>query len=119
MTPLRQRMIEDLHLRGLSERTQEMYVRAVRQLADHDHTSPDRITEEALRDSFLSLTNDTHASRAASTLALCGVQCFYAQTLKRAWTLLTFVRPPQEHKLPVILSIDEVRTILQPVRLPR
>ena len=35
MTPLRQRMIADLQLRGLSERTQEMYVRAVRQLADH------------------------------------------------------------------------------------
>jgi len=49
MTPLRQRMIEDLQLRGLSERTQEMSVRAVRQLAEHDHKSPDQITEEALR----------------------------------------------------------------------
>ena len=48
MTPLRQRMIEDLQLRGLSARTQEMYVRAVRQLADYYHTSPDRITEEEL-----------------------------------------------------------------------
>ena len=35
MTPLRQRMLEDLQLRGYSERTQEMYVRAVRQLAEH------------------------------------------------------------------------------------
>jgi integrase/recombinase XerD len=77
MTPLRQRMIEDLQLRGLSARTQERYVRAVRQLADHYHTSPDRITEEALRDSFLSLKNDTHASRAASPIALCGIKFFY------------------------------------------
>ena len=53
MTPLRRRMIEDLQLRGLSERTQEMYVRAVRQLAEHDHKSPERITEEELGVSHL------------------------------------------------------------------
>jgi len=37
MTELRQRMIECLQLRGLAERTQEAYVRAVRQLSEHDH----------------------------------------------------------------------------------
>ena len=78
MPPLRQRMIADLQLRGLSARTQERDVRAVRPLADHDPTSPDRITEAALRDSFLSLTNATHASRAASPIALCGITFFYA-----------------------------------------
>ena len=119
MTPLRQRMIEDLQLRGLSERTQEMDVRAVRQLAEHDHKSPERITEEELRDSFLSVKNVKHYSRSASTIALCGIKFFSTHPLKRAWTTLTFVRPPQEHTLPVILSIDEVRTVLQRVRLPR
>jgi predicted DNA-binding transcriptional regulator YafY len=48
MTPLRQRMIEDLQLRGLSEITQDRYVRAVRQLAEHYDKSPDKITEEEL-----------------------------------------------------------------------
>ena len=100
MTPLQQRMIEDLQLRGLSERTQEMYVRAVRQLAEHSHTSPARITEEELRDYFFSLKNGKHYSRRASTIALCGSTCFYAHTLQRDWTPLTFVRPPQEHTLP-------------------
>jgi site-specific recombinase XerD len=119
MTPLRQRMIEDLQLRGLSERTQEMYVRAVRQLAEHYHKSPERITEEELRDYFLYVKNVKHYSRSASTIALCGIKFFYEHTLKREWTTLTFVRPPQEHKLPVILSLEEVRTILQCVRLPR
>jgi integrase/recombinase XerD len=57
MTALRQRMIEDLQLRGMSEQTQEMYIRAVRQLAEHSHQSPDRITEEALRQYVLSLKN--------------------------------------------------------------
>jgi integrase/recombinase XerD len=119
MTPLRQRMSEDLQLRGLSARTQEMYVRAVRQLADHYHKSPDRITEEELRDSFLYLKNVKHYSRSASTIALCGLKFFYEHTLQRAWTTLTFVRPPRETKLPVILSIEEVRTILAHLKLPR
>ena len=48
MTELRQRMIESLQLRGLSERTQEAYVRAVRQLAEHYHKSPDLIWTEPL-----------------------------------------------------------------------
>jgi len=112
-------MIEDLQLRGLSERTQEMYVRAVRQLADHYHKSPDQITEEELRDYFLYLKNVKHYSRAASTIALCGIKFFYEQTLKREWTTLRFVRPPREQKLPVILSPEEVRLILAHLKLLR
>jgi site-specific recombinase XerD len=119
MTPLRQRMIEDLQLRGLSERTQEMSVRAVRQLAEHYHKAPNRITEEELRDYFLSLKNVKHSSRAASTIALCGSKFFYEQTRKREWTTLRFVRPPREQKLPVILSPEEVRAILAHLHLFR
>jgi integrase/recombinase XerD len=119
MTPLRQRMIEDLQLRGLSERTQEMYVRAVRQLAEHYRKSPQHITEEELRDYFLYLKNVKHYSRSASTIALCGIKFFYERTLQREWTTLTFVRPPQEKKLPVILSIEEVRTLLAHLKLLR
>jgi hypothetical protein len=42
MTPLRQRMIEDMQLRGFSARTQECYAAAVGQLAKHYHCSPDQ-----------------------------------------------------------------------------
>jgi len=58
MTPLRQRMIEDLQLRGLSEITQDRYVRAVRQLAEYYDKSPDKITEEELRRYFLYLKRE-------------------------------------------------------------
>jgi integrase/recombinase XerD len=119
MTELRRRMIEDLQLRGMSERTQEMYVRAVRQLAQHFHTSPDQITEEDLRQYFLHLRNVKKYSRSATTIALCGIKVFFEHTLKRPWTTLTFVRPPREKKLPVILSSEEVRAILRHVRLLR
>jgi len=57
MTELRKRTIECLQLQGYSERTQEAYVRAVRQLADHYNKSPDLISEEELRQYFLHIKN--------------------------------------------------------------
>ena len=60
-THLRQRMIEDMQLRGLAERTQEVYVAAVRQLAEHYGKSPDQISDEELRQYFLYLTNEKKA----------------------------------------------------------
>lgn len=119
MTELRNRMIQDLQLRGFSERTQEMYVRAVRQLAEHFHKSPDQITEEELRQYFLYIKNVKHYSRSASTIALCGIKFFFEHTLKRDWPTLTFVRAPREKKLPVLLSREEVQRVLSAVRLPR
>ena len=98
MTELRKRMIECLQLRGLSERTQEMYVRAVRQLAEHYRKSPDVITEEELRQYFLYLKNVKQYSRSASTIALCGIKFFFQHTLNRDWTTLSFVRAPREQE---------------------
>jgi integrase/recombinase XerD len=66
MTELRKKMIECLQLRGFSERTQEAYTRAVRQLAEHYHKSPDLITEEELRQYFLYIINVKHYSRNGS-----------------------------------------------------
>jgi integrase/recombinase XerD len=119
MTPLRKRMVEDLQLKGYGQRTQEMYVRAVRQLSEHYGKSPDKITEEQLRDYFLYVRNAKSWSRSTSTIAICGIKFFYENTIKRDWTTLTFVRAKREKKLPVILSKEEVRTILRNVRLLR
>ena len=119
MSELRQRMIECLQLRGLSERTQESYVRAVRQLSEHYHKSPDLISEEELRQYFLFLKNVKHYSRNTMTIAICGIRCFYKETLNREWGIFGIVRPAPEKKLPVILSLAEVRKVLSAIRLPR
>ncbi len=119
MTELRKRMIECLQLRGLSERTQDSYVRAVRQLAEHYHKSPNLITEEELRQYFLFIKNIKHYSRSTMTIAICGIRFCYEQTLNRNWTIFGIVRPAPEKKLPVILSLAEVRQILGRIRLPR
>ena len=119
MSELRQRMIECLQLRGLSERTQESYVRAVRQLSEHYHKSPALITEEELRQYFLHLKNIKRYSRNTMTIAICGIRFCYKETLNRDWNIFGIVRPAPEKKLPVILSLAEVRQILSHIRLPR
>jgi integrase/recombinase XerD len=118
MTRLRQRMLEDMQLRGLSARTQGCYVTAVRQLAEHVHRRPDQITEEELRQYFLYLANDKKVARSTATIALCGIRFFFTHTLQRDWTTLRFVRPAPAHRLPVVLSRDEVRRVLAVVRQP-
>jgi integrase/recombinase XerD len=118
MTALRQKMIDDMQLRGFAERTQEAYLSAVRQLAKHYHKSPDQIDEEELRQYFLFLKNEKHAARNTCTIALCGIKFFFERTLGREWKTFDFLRPQREKKLPVVLSIAEVRSTLAHVRRP-
>ena len=118
MTPFRQRMIEDMQLRGLAPKTQKMYVAVVQQLAEHYGKPPDRIDEEELRQYFLYLKNERKVSRSASTVALCGIKFFYERTLGREWQTFDLVRAPREKKLPVVLSTSEVGRILSKLHRP-
>ncbi len=95
-----------MQLRGFSARTQECYVAAVRQLAEHHHSSPDQLREEDLRHYFLYLANEKKVARATATIALCGIKFFYEQTLQRQWPTLRLIRPPRQKKLPVVLNCD-------------
>lgn len=63
MTPLRQRMIEDMQLRGLSPHTQRAYLQAIQHLALHYRKPPDQISDEELRQYFLYLRNEKRVAR--------------------------------------------------------
>lgn len=118
-SPLRERFRQDLQLAGLSERTQEAYVCAVAKLARHVGKSPAEASDEELREFFLDLATVKGASPSAMRIALCGIRFFVEKTLGRPWTKLEFVRPPKEHKLPAVLSIEEVQRVLAGVVLLR
>lgn len=119
MAPLRNRMIQDLQLRGYSKSTQGLYVGAVRQLCDHFEKPPGKITEEDLRDYFLYCKNVKNWSRSTSTVAICAIKFFYENTIRRKWPTLLFIRAGREKKLPVVLSHDEACNILNRIRLLR
>jgi integrase/recombinase XerD len=119
MSKLRQQMIEDMQLRGLAYKTQEAYVRAVRQLAEYYGESPEYISESELRQYFLYLKNEKQVSESGFRIALSGIKFLYEHTLQRTWALLDLARPTRERKLPVVLSREEVRRILACLRRPR
>jgi site-specific recombinase XerD len=116
MSALRQKMIEDMQLKGLAVRTQEAYVNAVLQLSRRFKKSPDNIDEEELREYFLYLKNEKQVADSTFSIALCGIKFFYEQTLKKEWHTLELVRPNRKKKLPVVLSIEEVKRILSCVQ---
>jgi len=115
-TALRQRMLQDLQLAGLSERTQEAYLRSVRQLADHFHTAPDRLSEHQVRDYFLHLKNDRKFASGSLVVAYSGIKFFYSHTTPRDWPTLQRLRVRKEKRLPDVLSVDEVRRLIAAFR---
>jgi site-specific recombinase XerD len=118
MTALRQKMIEDMQLRGLAERTQESYLAAVRGLAEYYGKSPDKISESELRQYFLYLKNEKKAAASTCMQVLCGLKFLYQHTLGQPWPILDFVKPEREEKLPVVLSRAEVQRVLSGLRQP-
>lgn len=111
-------MIEDMQLRGYSATTQRVYVRAVGRVFQHFQCNPTQLSEEQLREYFLYLANEKRVSRSTSTVAMCSIKFFFEHTLHRNWPTLELMRPRREHKLPVVLSREEVRRILSEVRVP-
>jgi len=115
-TALREQMRAELQLAGLSERTQEAYLRAVRQLAEHFHTPPDQLTEPQLREYFLYVKNDKRWAAASLRLAFYGIRFFYTRVAPREWPLLERLTIPRSHTLPDVLSRDEVQRVIDATR---
>lgn len=118
MTELRRRMKEDLQLTGYSPRTQKSYIDTVRVLANYYHRSPDLLTQDEIRQFFLHMINERKSSGSSITVYLCGIKFFYETTLKRTWQVFDLIKPGRSKKLPVVLTPEEVRTILHKVDHP-
>src|SRR5262249_25453417 len=108
MTPLRQRMLEDMQMRNLAPLTQSAYVRAVAQLAQHYGKAPDRISREEVRAYLLELIQQRQVSASRYNQVRCARRFFYQVTLGRQWTLNRVVCQKTGRKLPVVLSRAEV-----------
>ena len=83
MTPLRQRMTEDMQLRGLSPNTQRSYLSYISLLARHYGCSPDQLTEDDLRDYFLYLQNERNLSQGSCRAHLSGIKFLYTLVCTR------------------------------------
>ena len=119
MTPLSQKMIDDMTLAGLSANTQRIYSDAVYGLSKHYRRSPDRLSEQEVRD-YLIYVKDVKPFT-EGTLRICyyGIKFFFMYTLSRPWPFLTMLRTPKSNYRPTILNHEEVRRLLEKVRIPK
>jgi site-specific recombinase XerD len=116
MTPLRQRMLEDLRVRNYSEKTQAIYIQQVVRFAAHFHRSPDRLGAEEIRTYLVHLVETERVSWSRFNQAVCALRFFYRVTLGRGDLVPDIPFPRTSKKLPVVLSADEVARLLRAVR---
>jgi integrase len=100
-------MIAALQLSGKGERTHQAYVREVRLLAQF------LLSEQELQHSFLHRTNVDGLAPASMRLCSSGIRFFYQHVLQRDWHTLTLIRAQTAHRLPAVLSAQEVRQLLK------
>jgi integrase/recombinase XerD len=115
-TAIRQKMLQDLQLAGLREGTQKRYLQAVKQLAFHYRTRPDRLSEQQVRDYLLYLKNDKKFASSSLGITYNALKFFYTRTAPRDWPTLQRLRVEKQKKLPDVLSVDEVRQVIGAVR---
>jgi site-specific recombinase XerD len=109
MTPLRQRMLEDMQLRNFSPQTQRSYIHYVAQFANFYDLSPARLGLEDIRQYQLYLTEERKLSPQSVNCFVSAAKFLYTVTLEMPWTSEHFTRPKMPERLPVILSPSEVK----------
>ncbi len=112
ISPLRQRMLDDMRMRKLSPKTQSGYIRAVRNLAQFLRRSPDSATAEDLRRYQLHLVN-LGTSAITINITITALKFFFAVTVRRVDVMDMMESVHVPHKLPVILSREEVARLIR------
>lgn len=113
MTPLRQRMLEDLQIRHYSPTTIRLYLYSVAEFARHFGKSPDQLGPEHIRQYQLFLIKDKQASQSTCIQLVCALRFLYTHTLNRKIEIERIPFPRRERKLPLILSREEVQALLK------
>jgi site-specific recombinase XerD len=111
MTPLRQRMVEDMKLRSFSPQTRYRYILAIERFALHFSRSPEHLGREEVREFLVSL-HETGASYAVISSYISALRFLYRTTLRRPWTPEDIPFPRQPKHLPSIPTREEVLRFL-------
>jgi integrase/recombinase XerD len=116
MTPLRQRMLDAMVLRGLALRTQEAYIDAVARLARHYRRSPDTLSAGEVQQYLLHLLRERHLSRSSVNQYGSACRFFYGTVLGLNGDAFQIPLAPAPQKLPEILSREEIARLMAVAR---
>jgi integrase/recombinase XerD len=113
ITPLRQRMTEDMQVRNLALNTQASYVRQISLFARHFNKSPEQLGPEDIRIYQVYLTKEKNLAPSSILIAVAALRFLYKVSLKKDWTFEDVIPAPKKpQKLPVVLSPEEVLQFL-------
>src|SRR6202162_1594803 len=113
MTPIRQRMTEDMQVRNLALNTQMSYVQQVSLFARHFNKSPDQLGPEDIRAYQVYLTNEKKLALGSILIAVAAMRFLYKVSLKKDWTFEDVIPAPKKPQtLPIVLSPEEVLQFL-------
>ena len=113
MTPLRQRMTEDLQIRNLSPHTQKSYLEQVSRFARHFGKSPEALGPEDIHSYQVYLTNEKKLAPGSIVIAVSSLRFLYKVTLHKDWDFGDIIPAPKiPQTLPVVLSPEEVLQFL-------
>lgn len=109
-------MLEDLQIRHYSPITIRVYLHSVAEFARHFGTSPERLRAEHIRQYQLFLIQEKKVSQSTVVQLVCALRFLYTHTLHRKVSIERIPFPRREKKLPLILSRDEVKTLIEAAR---
>ena len=112
MSVLRNKMIDQMLLKGLSERTQKSYLAAVCLLTKYYNLSPDKLNQQDIQNWLLYLVKERHLSPATCRVYLNAVRYFYLHVLHWPDCNLELITPKRKQRIPDLLSVPEVRAII-------
>ena len=114
MTPLRQRMTEDMRVRNLASNTQTSYVQQVSLFARHFDKSPELLGPEDIRTYQVYLTDEKRLAPGSILIAVAALRFLYKVSLKKDWTFEDVIPAPKKPQtLPIVLSPEEVLHFLE------
>jgi integrase/recombinase XerD len=113
VSPLRQRMIDDMTVRNMAPNTMLCYLKQVSYLALYFGKSPEKLGPEDIRQYQVYLAKERKVSVSSRMVAATALRFLYSVTLKRDRVVEMIPTPRPEHRLPVILSPEEVLRLLE------
>jgi integrase/recombinase XerD len=118
VTHLKKMMLEDLQRRNYSQDTIRCYIRTVEDFSRRFNRPPDRLGPRHIREYQAELFQKRKLSPGTVTTRLAALRFFYTKTLKKAWSIAETPYPKKRHRIPAILSPEEVAQLIDAARTP-
>ena len=112
MSTLRNKMIQQMELKGYSKNTIQTYIECLSSLSRYWKASPDLLTVDQIREYIHYQLTEKKLSKSWMNQTIGALKILYREVLRKDWDAIGIPRPRREKKLPVVLSKEEVSRII-------